>query len=126
MLLTMPVLFAFYSLLSAAIEIRGEPFILWITDLSSRDPYYVTPILMGGSQLWQQMMTPSSADPVQAKMMMMMPLVFTFMFLWMPSGLVVYWLSSNLLAIGQQYITNRLVGPPSIPRPAAERRLKKA
>jgi YidC/Oxa1 family membrane protein insertase len=124
MLLTMPVLFAFYSLLSQAIEIRGEPFIWWITDLSAHDPYYVTPLLMGASQLWQQKMTPTAGDPVQQKMMMMMPLVFTFMFLWMPSGLTVYWFFSNLLAIGQQYITNRLVGPPNMPRPPAERRLK--
>jgi YidC/Oxa1 family membrane protein insertase len=125
MLLTLPVLFAFYSLLSAAIEIRGEPFIFWIKDLSSRDPYYVTPVLMGASQLAQQWMTPSSADPVQQKMMLMMPLVFTFMFLWMPSGLVVYWLFSNVLAIGQQYITNHVIGPPPPPaRPAAERRVK--
>ncbi len=127
MLLTLPVLFAFYSLLSAAIEIRGEPFIFWIRDLSSRDPYYITPILMGGSQLAQQLMSPSSADPVQQKMMLMMPLVFTFMFLWMPSGLVVYWLFSNVLAIGQQYITNRVIGPPPAPaRPPAERRVKNA
>lgn len=125
MLLTMPILFAFYSLLSQAIEIRGEPFIWWITDLSARDPYYVTPILMGVSQLWQQKMTPATGgDPVQQKMMMMMPVVFTFMFLWMPSGLTVYWFFSNLLAIGQQYITNRLVGPPNVPRPPAERKLK--
>ena len=124
MLLTLPVLFAFYSLLSAAIEIRGEPFIWWIRDLSAHDPYYVTPILMGASQLWQQRMTPTGGDPVQQKMMMMMPLVFTFMFLWMPSGLTVYWFFSNLLAIGQQYITNRVVGPPVVPRPPAERKLK--
>jgi YidC/Oxa1 family membrane protein insertase len=124
MLLTLPVLFAFYSLLSAAIEIRGEPFIWWITDLSAHDPYYVTPILMGASQFWQQRLTPAAGDPVQQKMMMMMPLVFTFMFLWMPSGLTVYWFFSNLLAIGQQYITNRLVGPPNVPRPPAERKLK--
>lgn len=90
MLLTLPVLFAFYSLLSAAIELRGEPFIWWIKDLSAHDPYYVTPILMGASQLWQQKMTPTGGDPAQQKMMMMMPLVFTFMFLWMPSGLTVY------------------------------------
>ena len=77
---------------------------------------YVTPILMGASQLWQQKMTPAAGDPVQQKMMMMMPLVFTFMFLWMPSGLTVYWFFSNLLAIGQQYITNSLVGPPNAPR----------
>ncbi|HEY3382900.1 MAG TPA: membrane protein insertase YidC [Vicinamibacterales bacterium] len=124
MLLTMPVLFAFYSLLSQAIEIRGMPFTLWITDLSAHDPYYVTPILMGASQLWQQRMTPSSADPVQQKMMMFMPLVFTFMFLWVPSGLVLYWFVSNLLAIGQQYITNNLVGPANTARPAAERKTK--
>jgi YidC/Oxa1 family membrane protein insertase len=124
MVLTMPVLFAFYSLLSQAIEIRGEPFIWWITDLSSHDAYYVTPILMGASQLWQQKMTPAAGDPVQQKMMMMMPLVFTFMFLWMPSGLTVYWFFSNLLAIGQQYITNSMVGPPNAPRPPAERKLK--
>jgi YidC/Oxa1 family membrane protein insertase len=126
MLLTMPVLFAFYSLLSQAIEIRGEPFIWWITDLSAHDKYYVTPILMGASQFWQQRLTPAAGDPAQQKMMMMMPLVFTFMFLWMPSGLTVYWFFSNLLAIGQQYLTNRLVGPPNVPRPAAERKLKTA
>jgi YidC/Oxa1 family membrane protein insertase len=124
MLLTFPILFAFYSLLSQAIEIRGEPFIWWIKDLSAHDPYYVTPILMGASQLWQQKMTPAGGDPVQQKMMMMMPLVFTFMFLWMPSGLTVYWFFSNLLAIGQQYITNRLTRPPNASRPPAERRLK--
>ena len=124
MLLTLPVLFAFYSLLSAAIEIRGEPFIWWIKDLSAHDPYYVTPILMGASQFVQQRMTPTGGDPAQQKMMMMMPLVFTFMFLWMPSGLTVYWFFSNLLAIGQQYITNKMVGPPNTPRPPAERRLK--
>jgi YidC/Oxa1 family membrane protein insertase len=125
MLLTMPVLFAFYSLLSQAIEIRGEPFIWWITDLSAHDKYYVTPILMGASQFWQQRLTPTTTgDPAQQKMMMMMPLVFTFMFLWMPSGLTVYWFFSNLMAIGQQYLTNRLVGPPHVPRPPAERKLK--
>jgi YidC/Oxa1 family membrane protein insertase len=125
MLLTMPVLFAFYSLLSQAIEIRGEPFIWWIKDLSAQDPYYVTPILMGASQFWQQRLTPpAGGDPVQQKMMMMMPLVFTFMFLWMPSGLTVYWFFSNMLAIGQQYLTNHLVGPPNAPRPAAERKTK--
>jgi YidC/Oxa1 family membrane protein insertase len=125
MLLTMPVLFAFYSLLSVAIEIRGEPFIWWIKDLSAQDPYYVTPILMGASQFWQQRLTPpAGGDPVQQKMMMMMPLVFTVMFLWMPSGLTVYWFFSNLLAIGQQYLTNHLVGPPNVPRPPAERKVK--
>jgi YidC/Oxa1 family membrane protein insertase len=128
LLLTMPVLFAFYSMLSQAIELRGAPFMGWIQDLSTHDPYYVTPLLMGGSMVWQQKLTPSTADPVQQRVMMFMPLLFTFMFLWAPSGLVIYWLISNVWAIGQQYVTNRLIGPPKavVPRPPAERRLKQA
>jgi YidC/Oxa1 family membrane protein insertase len=126
MLLTMPVLFAFYSMLSVAIEIRNAPFMLWITDLSAHDPYYVTPLLMGGTMVWQQLITPTSADPMQQKILMLMPVVFTFMFLSFPSGLVIYWLVSNLLAIGQTYLTNKILGPPRTPRPPAERKLKKA
>ncbi len=110
-LLTMPLLFAFYSLLSAAIELRGAPFMWWIKDLAVHDPLYVTPILMGITMVVQQKMTPSQADPVQQKMMMFMPIVFTGMFLWAPSGLVVYWFVSNVLAIAQQYGTNRLLAP---------------
>jgi YidC/Oxa1 family membrane protein insertase len=126
MLLTMPVLFAFYSLLSVAIEIRGAPFVGWIQDLSVHDPLYVTPVLMGMTMVWQQMITPTTADPVQQKIMMIMPVMFTVMFLWAPSGLVLYWLVSNLWAIGQQQVTNRIIGPPvaRTVRPAAERRLK--
>jgi YidC/Oxa1 family membrane protein insertase len=128
MLLTMPVLFAFYSLLSAAIEIRGAPFTLWITDLAAHDPLYVTPLLMGASMVIQQKMTPTSADPAQQKIMMIMPVMFTFMFLYAPSGLVIYWLVSNVWAIGQQEVTNRMIGPPVVRtvRPPAERRLKRA
>lgn len=107
----MPLLFAFYSLLSAAIELRGAPFMWWIKDLAVHDPLYVTPILMGITMVVQQKMTPSQADPVQQKMMMFMPIIFTGMFLWAPSGLVVYWFVSNVLAIGQQYATNRLLAP---------------
>lgn len=127
MLLTLPVLFAFYSLLSVAIELRRAPFIWWIRDLSTHDPLYVTPILMGLTMVVQQRMTPSTGDPTQQKIMMLMPLMFTGMFLWAPSGLVIYWFVSNLWAIGQQYLTNRLVGPPKVraPRPPAERRLKR-
>ena len=112
MLLTMPVLFAFYAMLSASIELRGAPFFGWLHDLSLKDPYYITPVLMGGTMFWQQRMMPSTQDPVQQKMFMLMPVIFTTMFLAAPSGLVVYWLFSNLLAIGQQYITNRLIGAP--------------
>lgn len=109
MLLTFPVLFAFYAMLSQAIELRGAPFFGWITDLSRHDPWYITPLLMGATMVWQQRITPSTADPTQAKVMMFMPVMFTFMFLWAPSGLVVYWFMSNILAIGQQYLTNHLI-----------------
>ena len=126
MLLTMPVLFAFYRLLSMSIEIRGAPFVFWITDLSVHDPFYVTPVIMGVSMVVQQRLTPSQADPMQQRIMMLMPVVFTFMFLWAPAGLVVYWLTSNLLGIGQQVVTNRIIGPPKVRvvRPPAERRAK--
>ena len=129
MLLTMPVLIAFYNLLSAAIELRGAPFLGWIVDLSVHDPLYITPILMGVTMVWQQRIAPAAgADPMQQKMMMFMPVVFTFMFLWAPAGVALYWLMSNLWAIGQQYATNYMIGPPNIRgigRPAAERRVKR-
>jgi YidC/Oxa1 family membrane protein insertase len=126
MLLTMPVLFAFYSLLSQAIELRGAPFAGWIHDLSQHDPYYVTPLLMGASMFWQQKITPTTADPAQARMMMIMPVVFTAMFVQFPSGLAIYYFVSNLWTIGQQYFTNWLIGPPVLQtsRPPAERKLK--
>ena len=128
MLLTIPILFAFYSLLSVAIELRGAPFFAWIHDLSAPDPLYITPVLMGITQVVQQKMTPSSADPMQQKMMMFMPIMFTVMFLWAPSGLVLYWFTSNLCAIGQQQVTNTIIGPPKVHqvRPAAERKVKRA
>ena len=126
MLLTLPVLFAFYSMLSVAIELRGAPFVGWIHDLSIYDPLYITPILMGITQFVQTKMTPTTADPMQQKMMMFMPLVMMSFFLWAPSGLVLYWTTSNLWAIGQQVLTNRLIGPPKphTVRPPAERRVK--
>jgi YidC/Oxa1 family membrane protein insertase len=128
MLLTLPVLFAFYSRLSVAIELRGAPFAGWIHDLSTHDPLFITPILMGITMMIQQKMTPSTADPVQQKMMLIMPVVMTGMFLWAASGLVLYWTVSNIWGIGQQMITNRLIGPApqrSV-RPPAERRVKRA
>jgi YidC/Oxa1 family membrane protein insertase len=128
MLLTLPVLVAFYAMLAVAIELRGAPFLGWIKDLSAHDPYFVTPVLMGITMFVQQRMSPSVADPVQAKMMMFMPLMFTGMLIWAPSGLVLYWTVSNLWAIGQQTLTNRLIGPPPQHnvRPPAERQLKNA
>ncbi|MBI3752938.1 MAG: membrane protein insertase YidC [Deltaproteobacteria bacterium] len=103
MILQIPVFIALYNVLGAAIELRHAPFALWIHDLSAKDPYYVTPILMGATMLIQQKMTPSAMDPAQAKMMLIMPVVFTFMFLNFPSGLVIYWLVNNVLSIAQQY-----------------------
>ena len=125
MLLTFPILFAFFSLLRSAVEIRGEPFVGWITDLSVEDPLYITPIVMGASMVLQQKMTPTQADPMQQKIMMLMPVVFTFMFVWAPSGLVLYWLTSNVIGILQTVVTNRVIGPPKVRtvRPPAERRV---
>jgi YidC/Oxa1 family membrane protein insertase len=128
MLLMFPVLIAFYAMLSVAIELRGAPFIGWIKDLSTYDPWFVTPVLMGLTQFVQTKMTPMSADPVQQRMMLFMPLMFTGMLLWAPSGLVLYWTASNIWTIAQQMITNRLIGPPPQHnmRPPAERQLKTA
>jgi YidC/Oxa1 family membrane protein insertase len=125
MLLTMPVLLAFYSLLSMSIELRGAPLGGWIHDLSAPDPLYVIPALMGITMFWQQKITPSTADPAQQRVMMIMPVMFTGMMLFSPSGVVLYWFVSNLWAIGQQYFTNWLLGAPVV-RPPAERRLKNA
>jgi YidC/Oxa1 family membrane protein insertase len=107
MLLQIPVFLALYNVLLQAIELRGAPFIFWITDLAAKDPFYVLPIVMGISMVLQQKMTPTTADPTQAKIMMFLPIVFTIMFLTFPSGLVIYWLTNNILAIGQQYFVNK-------------------
>jgi YidC/Oxa1 family membrane protein insertase len=108
MLLQMPVLFAFYYLLIASVELRGADWTLWINDLSVRDPYYVLPLVMGATQFLQMKMTPMSADPMQRRIMMLMPVVFTVFFLGFPAGLVLYWLTNNVLTIVQQMIYNRL------------------
>jgi YidC/Oxa1 family membrane protein insertase len=102
LLLQMPVLFAFYSLLGSAFELRGAPWFGWIQDLSIKDPYYVLPLVMGATMVIQQRLTPTAADPVQRWMMTAMPVVFTVFFLGFPSGLVLYWLTNNVLAIAQQ------------------------
>lgn len=106
-LLQLPILWAFYSLLSQAIELRGAEWIFWITDLASKDPYYLTPILMTITMVIQQKLTPTTVDPVQARVLMIMPFVFGFIFKDFPSGLVLYWLVQNVLSIVQQIVTNR-------------------
>lgn len=107
MLVQIPVFFALYKVLLDSIALRHAPFTLWLMDLSAKDPYYITPVLMGASMFVQQKMTPTTADPMQAKIFMMMPIIFTFMFLNFPSGLVIYWLVNNLLTILQQYFIHR-------------------
>jgi len=102
-----PIFFALYKVLFYSIEIRHAPFYWWIQDLSAQDPYYISPILMGASMFVQQWLTPTPGDPTQAKMMLIMPVVFTFMFLSFPTGLVLYWLFNNLLSIGQQIYINK-------------------
>jgi len=107
LLLQMPVFFALYQALPNAIELRQAPFILWIRDLADKDPTYITPLLMGATMFIQQKMTTVSADPTQMKMMSFMPIFFTFIFLSFPSGLVLYWLVTNVLAIGHQFYINK-------------------
>ncbi len=112
-----PVFFALYNVLLNAIELRGAPFMLWITDLSSKDPYYVLPIIMGLTMYIQQKLTPASGDPTQQKIMMFMPIVFTLMFMGFPSGLVLYWTTNNILTLLQQLIDSQILK-------AQERKLK--
>ncbi len=107
MLVQIPVFFGLYKALLYAIELRHSPFVWWIQDLSAKDPYYITPIIMGATMFIQQKMTPTGADPMQAKIMLFMPVIFTFMFLNFPSGLVIYWLFNNIISIGQQVYINR-------------------
>lgn len=107
MLLQLPILWAFYVALSHAIELRGEPWVLWITDLSAKDPIYILPIVMTGTMFIQQLVTPMAVDPMQRKIMLAMPIVFGFIFKEFPAGLVLYWLVQNVLTIIQQGLLNR-------------------
>ena len=108
-LIQMPVFIALYWVLMESVELRQAPFALWIDDLSAMDPYFVLPLLMGASMYYMQKLNPAPPDPMQAKIMQWMPVVFTFFFLWFPSGLVLYWLCNNLLSMGQQYVINRRI-----------------
>ncbi|GIK24788.1 MAG: membrane protein insertase YidC [Rhodocyclales bacterium] len=104
-----PVFIALYWVLLGSVEMRHAPWMLWIQDLSAMDPYYVLPIIMGVSMVIQTKLNPTPPDPIQAKVMMAMPIVFTFMFLWFPSGLVLYWITNNVLSIAQQWQITRLI-----------------
>jgi YidC/Oxa1 family membrane protein insertase len=108
-LVQMPVFIALYWTLMESVELRHADWILWIKDLSVMDPYFVLPLLMGASMLAQTALNPAPADPMQARIMKLMPIVFTFMFLWFPAGLVLYWVVNNVLSIAQQWVITRQI-----------------
>ena len=105
----MPIFIALYWVLLESVELRHAPFYGYITDLSQMDPYFILPILMGATMFIQQLLNPTPPDPMQARIMKVLPIVFTFFFLWFPSGLVLYWLVNNVLSIAQQWIINRQI-----------------
>ena len=106
----MPFFIALYWVLLSSVEMRNAPWIGWITDLSTKDPYFILPILMTLSSLLQTWLNPTPPDPLQAKMMWIMPLIFSVMFFFFPAGLVLYWLTNNILSIAQQYLINKQLG----------------
>ena len=108
-LIQMPVFIALYWVLMESVELRQAPFALWIKDLSVMDPYFVLPVLMGASMYFMQKLNPPPPDPMQAKVMQYLPIVFTFFFLWFPAGLVLYWLCNNLLSMAQQWFITRAI-----------------
>ena len=108
MVLQMPVFVALFNILYMTIDLRQAPFVAWITDLSVQDPFYVLPIIMGATMVIQQKITPTTMDPTQAKIMLILPVFMTFLFINFPAGLVLYWLTNNVLTIGQQVLTDRL------------------
>ena len=125
MLVQMPFLYGFYRVLDLSIEMRHAPWMLWVRDLSARDPYYILPILMTVTMFISQKMTPMTVgDPAQQRMMMLMPLVFGFMFINFACGLVLYWLTQNVVSIGQQLIINRFLMKPGQPKGPPARKLQ--
>jgi YidC/Oxa1 family membrane protein insertase len=109
MLLQMPVFIALYWVLSESVEIRHSPWIIWIQDLSAKDPLFILPLIMGASMFLMQKLQPAPTDPMQAKVFQLMPIVFTFFFMMFPAGLVLYWTVNNLLSILQQWYVNRQI-----------------
>ncbi len=109
LLIQMPVFLALYYVLMESVELRHSPFFGWIMDLSVKDPYFVLPVIYGITMFFMQKLNPQPTDPMQARIMQMLPLVFTFMFLWFPAGLVLYWVTNNSLSILQQYIITKQI-----------------
>jgi len=125
-LIQMPFFLAFYWVLLESVEMRQAPFALWITDLSSRDPYFILPIIMGAAMLGQQRLNPTPGDPVQAKVMQVMPVIFTVFFAFFPSGLVLYWVTNTLLSIAQQWYINKLVHEEATARKSSKKKKDKS
>lgn len=114
-LIQMPVFIALYWMLLESVELRHAPFMFWVQDLSVKDPLFILPILMGASMFVQQLLNPTPPDPMQAKIMKMLPIIFTFFFLWFPAGLVIYWVVNNIISVAQQYyITRKVENDPTI------------
>jgi YidC/Oxa1 family membrane protein insertase len=111
-MIQIPVFIALYWVLLSSVEMRNAPWILWIKDLSAEDPYYILPLLMTATTMLQTALNPAPPDPLQAKMMWFMPLIFSVMFFFFPSGLVLYWLTNNILSIAQQWVINTRMGVP--------------
>ena len=112
LLLQMPFFLAVYTILTVSIEVRHAPFVAWITDLSAPDPYWILPIVMCVTMIVQQALTPTTGDPMQKRMGYLMPLIFAYFLTGAPAGLVLYWMMSNLVGIGQQFVINKLNPPP--------------
>jgi YidC/Oxa1 family membrane protein insertase len=108
-LIQMPFFLAFYWVLLESVEMRQAPFVLWLTDLSTRDPFFILPLIMGAAMFFQQKLNPQVGDPVQVKVMQIMPIIFTVFFAFFPSGLVLYWVTNTLLSIAQQWKINKVV-----------------
>ncbi|MFO1231750.1 MAG: membrane protein insertase YidC, partial [Alicycliphilus sp.] len=108
--LQMPIFIALYYVLLSSVEMRGAPWLGWITDLSVKDPFFILPILMTATSLLQVWLNPAPTDPTQAKMMWIMPLAFSFMFFAFPAGLTLYYVVNNVLSIAQQWVINKHVG----------------
>lgn len=124
-LIQMPFFLAFYWVLLESVEMRQAPFALWISDLSVRDPYFILPILMGAAMLFQQKLNPTPGDPVQAKVMQIMPIMFTGFFAFFPAGLVLYWVTNTVLSVAQQWYINKVVHEEAVARKGGKKKKAK-
>jgi YidC/Oxa1 family membrane protein insertase len=113
-----PVFIALYWVLQSSVELRGAPWLGWIHDLSAKDPFYILPLVMTASSFLQVKLNPTPPDPMQARLMWIMPLAFSVMFFMFPSGLVLYWLTNNIFSIAQQWFINKKMGVPEFKTPS--------